>query len=322
LKSLITYTLFIFFAISNQIAANPIPEKNKIACNTVATKPNVLMLILDDLNDYVGVMKGHPQAKTPNIDQLAKESVLFNNAHFNVPICSPSRASFMHGISPLKSKCWGFSKWEKNEILMNSKSIPKLFRDNRYKAYQTGKVFHTEKKGAWDETGVFADYGPLAYDGKKVSMHSSCPIAMQELGPLDATFASLADIPVVEKNKNALGYMGWYSAHWKINKPIKYTSDEDRDLLKDEKNVAWFQNKIKQLEKAQEKESFLIAVGLIRPHTSIVVPQKYFDMFPLEKVKIPVLKSDGIYDTKLAANTLGRESRGSKAFRTLNNLVF
>ncbi len=56
-------------------------------------KPNVLMIVLDDLNNYVGVMGGHPQAKTPNIDKLASEGVLFTNAHSNVPICMPSRAS-------------------------------------------------------------------------------------------------------------------------------------------------------------------------------------------------------------------------------------
>ena len=49
-------------------------------------KPNVLMIVLDDLNDHVGVLDGHPQAKTPNIDRLANEGVLFTNAHANVPV--------------------------------------------------------------------------------------------------------------------------------------------------------------------------------------------------------------------------------------------
>ena len=70
-------------------------------------RTNVMMIVLDDLNDYVGVMGGHPQAKTPNIDSLAKQGVLFTNAHSNVPICSPSRASFMTGLLPTTSKNWG-----------------------------------------------------------------------------------------------------------------------------------------------------------------------------------------------------------------------
>ena len=56
-------------------------------------KPNVLMIVLDDLNDYVGVMDGHPQAKTPNIDRLAKEGVLFINAHANVCLLYTSDAA-------------------------------------------------------------------------------------------------------------------------------------------------------------------------------------------------------------------------------------
>ena len=128
------------------------------------------MIVLDDLNNYVGVLNGHPQAKTPNIDQLANEGVLFENAHSNVAICSPSRASFMNGILPTTSGYWGFGNWLKNEALLNSKSIPEYFKDNGYKTYQTGKVFHISKKGAWDEMGIIAEYGPLAYDGKKAAI--------------------------------------------------------------------------------------------------------------------------------------------------------
>jgi arylsulfatase A-like enzyme len=152
-------------------------------------KPNVLMIVLDDLNNYVGVMGGHPQAKTPNIDKLAGEGILFSNAHSNVPICMPSRASFMNGISPITSGTWGFNNWLKNETLINSKSLPEYVKENGYKAYQTGKVFHNTKKGVWTEMGAIPDYGPMAYNGKKAALHPSCPAAMGVLGPLDATFA-------------------------------------------------------------------------------------------------------------------------------------
>ena len=126
------------------------------------------MIVLDDLNNYVGVMNGHPQTITPNIDQLAGAGILFENAHSNVPICSPSRASFMNGISPITSGYWGFGNWLENETLLNSKSIPEYFKDNGYKTYQTGKVFHISKKGAWDEMGAFPEYGPLPIMGKRL----------------------------------------------------------------------------------------------------------------------------------------------------------
>ena len=94
-------------------------------------KPNVVMIVLDDLNDFTGYMNGHPQAETPNIDNLASQSVIFNNAHSNVPVCSPSRASFMTGIHPITSKFWGFGNALKNEVFMNSKSIPEFLKDNQ-----------------------------------------------------------------------------------------------------------------------------------------------------------------------------------------------
>ncbi len=67
-------------------------------CQSNTSKPNVLFIICDDLNDYQGVFGGHPQAVTPNIDRLAKSGVQFVNAQSNVPVCSPSRNSMITGV--------------------------------------------------------------------------------------------------------------------------------------------------------------------------------------------------------------------------------
>ena len=67
-------------------------------------KPNVVFIIVDDLNDWIGAMGGHPQSKTPNLDALAKQGVLFTNAHCNAPQCGPSRASLLNAVSPLCKK--------------------------------------------------------------------------------------------------------------------------------------------------------------------------------------------------------------------------
>ena len=61
---------------------------------------NVLMISIDDLNDWIGVLGAHPDVKTPNIDQLANEGILFVNAHCQAPICGPSRASILSGFRP------------------------------------------------------------------------------------------------------------------------------------------------------------------------------------------------------------------------------
>ncbi len=62
--------------------------------------PNILLIAIDDLNDWIGCMGGHPQAKTPNIDRLAARGVLFANAHCQSPVCNPSRASMMTSLYP------------------------------------------------------------------------------------------------------------------------------------------------------------------------------------------------------------------------------
>ncbi|MCA1760460.1 MAG: sulfatase-like hydrolase/transferase, partial [Bacteroidales bacterium] len=73
----------------------------------VPEKPNVLMISIDDLNDWLGCMNGHPNAKTPNMDRLAEQGVLFTNAHCQAPLCGPSRASLMTGLRPSTTGIYG-----------------------------------------------------------------------------------------------------------------------------------------------------------------------------------------------------------------------
>ncbi len=74
-------------------------------------------LQFDDLNDFIGEFKGHPQAKTPNLDRLAKKATVFTNAHSNAPVSGPSRASLFTGVYPHVSGNLAFGKWYKNPIL-------------------------------------------------------------------------------------------------------------------------------------------------------------------------------------------------------------
>ena len=91
-----------------------------------ADQSNVIFIICDDLNDYVEGFGGHPDATTPNITRLSKSGVRFTQAHCNIPICGPSRASLFTGIYPHHSGCYGFTKWETYDVLKNSRTIMDL----------------------------------------------------------------------------------------------------------------------------------------------------------------------------------------------------
>lgn len=264
-----------------------------------ADQRNVFMIVLDDMNDWLGVMGGHPQAQTPNMDRLAGEGVLFLNAHANVGVCSPSRASFMSGVHPLTSGCWGFDNPLKNAVLNNSKTLPGYARENGFKTYQTGKIFHHVPKDVWTQKGVGKYHGPMAWDGSKVALHPSCPATMAELGALDSTYASLADVPSVD------GYTGWWDS--KKNIPFRYVSDTDRDPMVDEQSVEWFRQKMAALERNKNAEPFMMAFGVMRPHTPLVVPQNYFEMFPIEEVQLPLMKDGDIDDLPWGEGSRGRK---------------
>ena len=63
-------------------------------------RPNILFIAIDDQNDWIGHLGGHPMAKTPNLDKLAARGTSFLNAHCQAPLCNPSRTSLMLGLRP------------------------------------------------------------------------------------------------------------------------------------------------------------------------------------------------------------------------------
>ncbi|MBF0199232.1 MAG: sulfatase [Planctomycetes bacterium] len=278
-------------------------------------KPNVLMIVLDDLNDFVGVMGGHPQADTPNIDRLANQGILFTNAHSNCPVCSPSRASFMTGVHPTTTGCWGFKHPQKNPVVVGSKTIAEYARENGYMTYYTGKILHhPDPEEAWDKKGIKKAHGPYPTNGKTIVPHPSCPEGMAHLGALDATFAPLSDIPTVAATDKTPETTGWFSYSWgQKPKPFRYKNDDDREKMVDEKSIDWMKKTMSWHEKQSGNNPFLFALGIMRPHTPLVVPKKYYDMFPLESIQLPTIKKKDKDDTP----QLGSNSRGWQAYKGL-----
>ena len=66
-------------------------------------RPDIVFIIVDDLNDWIGCLGGHPDAKSPNIDALAKGGMLFSQAYCNAPQCRPSRTSLLYGTYPFNT---------------------------------------------------------------------------------------------------------------------------------------------------------------------------------------------------------------------------
>ena len=106
-------------------------------------RPNVLMICIDDLNDWVGYLGGHPDVVTPNMDALAKRGRIFSNAHCAVPVCSASRISIMSGVAATTHGSYELGpKYEQLPALTEAPTIQRYFKVNGYKTFSGGKVLH------------------------------------------------------------------------------------------------------------------------------------------------------------------------------------
>lgn len=220
-------------------------------------RPNVLFIAIDDLNDWIGCLKGHPNALTPNIDRLATRGVLFSNAHCQAPICGPSRASLFTGLLPSTSGIYGQISDKQlklaSPIVEKATFLPDYFERHGYETLACGKLFHNG-----DRAGVFDDYGG----------HAS-------FGPKPKTRFKYDPAWFPEKIGNTQTDWGAFP-------------DEDSEMP-DFKIAAYG---VEQLHRQHDKPFFL-AVGFMRPHVPWYVPQKWFDMHPIENIRLPpYLKND------------------------------
>ena len=114
---------------------------------------NVVLIMVDDLNDWVAGYDGYPGSKTPNIQRLADISTVFTNAWPNVPWCNPSRVSMLTGIHPLNSGVTSLSEFPFRRFLPNAETIVERFDRDGYHTKGMGKIFHRDDNLAevWDE---------------------------------------------------------------------------------------------------------------------------------------------------------------------------
>ncbi len=215
------------------------------------TKPNVLMIAIDDLNDWIGCLGGHPQTITPNLDRLAASGVLFTNAHCAAPACNPSRTAIFTGRSPHRSGLYD-NRQPMREVLPVAELLPKVFSRHGYFSAGSGKLLHyVIDSRSWD------DYFPPASIENPLPRTlepTTRPLSLPRAGPWQ----------YVETDWGAL-------------------NATDEEYGGDHLVTQWISN---QLTTAHAKPFFL-ACGIYRPHEPWFVPSKYFEPFPLASIQLP-----------------------------------
>jgi arylsulfatase A-like enzyme len=247
-----------------------------------AAKPNVLMISVDDWNDWVGALGGHPQVKTPNVDRLASQGVLFTDAHTASPLCNPSRTAILTGRRPTSSGVYdNEQKWRPS--MQDAVTIPQHFRSHGYRATGGGKVFHHGKgfndPGSWDD---YFFWNPKARENEWFDNYSFPPD------------------PEPPRPVTPMPTVSWRNFDWA---PLDVSDERMPDYLVS----SWA---AEELGKRHDRPFFL-AAGMFRPHIPWFVPRKYFDMYPLESIIVPTLKEDDLADLPPAAwqMALNKESR-------------
>ncbi|MGA0867928.1 MAG: sulfatase [Planctomycetota bacterium] len=104
-------------------------------------RPDIVFVIVDDLNDWVGFLGGHPKAISPHLDALAESGMVFTQAYCNAPQCRPSRTSLNHGVYPFRTGTY-FNVKGRDEASVETPTMQQFFAQNGYRVASGGKVFH------------------------------------------------------------------------------------------------------------------------------------------------------------------------------------
>ncbi len=139
-----------------------LPNYLDLVAQDAPNRPNVLMIAIDDLNDWIEPLGGHPQTKTPNLNRLAKMGTCFSNAHCQAPICNPSRISLLIGKLPSSTGIYYLGpRLRQCETTKTAITLPQHFQRHGYKTLAAGKIFHGGGKGEFETyAGSFGGFGP------------------------------------------------------------------------------------------------------------------------------------------------------------------
>ena len=227
---------------------------------------------MDDLNDWINTNSwaGRRGIKTPNFKRLADMSMSFLNSNVPAPACAPSRLAIMTGVHPVNSGVtgWRNPEWRKVPKLEKVETIEQFFKARGYKTLAGGKIYHTLAPPRVI-SNQSEDFG---WDFYFPSVQ--VPIPFQVRAPLDSiTVKNITEIPQPD-------YFSWGAI------PL------DDKYMADYQIVDWANYELSQ---KHDKPLFL-AVGLTKPHDPWEVPQKYFDLYPLDSIQDVIMKKDDLND--------------------------
>jgi arylsulfatase A-like enzyme len=220
-----------------------------------------VLIIVDDLNDWIGVMKGHPQSLTPNMDALAGKGTLFTNAHCNAPQCFPSRQSFLKGLYP-----------KSTGVYFNQTKRPSFFGTQP----MSGKTSRAQHGAPIMMHKHFLDNNYRVVSGGKVTNYKRPDPDLDSFLPLQVT--KLNKITFTDEKANLWGDGGPH-----------HLGDEETG---DHKVAQWA---IKEWKTPSDKPLFM-TVGFYRPHRPLNAPKEYFDKFPTDQIKLPALPEGEDWD--------------------------
>ncbi|MGB7345823.1 MAG: sulfatase [Pirellulaceae bacterium] len=221
-----------------------------------AERPNILMIAIDDLNDWIEPLGGHPDVKTPAMKSLAQRGLTFTNAHCQAPLCNPSRTSLMTGRRPTTTGVYGLSPWIRTvPELKDIVTMPQHFHQAGYRTLIGGKIYHGGNGRGKGHQLECDTWGPNANVGVKPP---------QKI------------IPPTPGGNHPL--MDWGTFDHR---------DEDKG---DWKVASWAVDEIK---KMPDDKPFFLSVGFFLPHVPCYATQKWFDLYPNETLTMPpILKGD------------------------------
>ncbi len=255
------------------------------AATPTAKKPNVLFIAIDDQNDWIGALGGHPLAKTPHMDKLAARGTVMLNAHCQSPLCNPSRTSLMLSLRPTTTGIYGLSPWFRTLPEWKDRvPLQQHFKAHGYRTLATGKIYH----GGAGGPGGGAAAGKAK--GKNKQGTDTATTASAAPRPPEFDVVGPAGGVGVRPEKKLIGPtpMG--------NNPLMDWGvfphkDEDKG---DYQVASWT---IDQIKNAPKDQPFFLAAGFFLPHVPIYVTQKWADLYPDDDSILPVIKRDDRADT-------------------------